>query len=216
MTITWHGESMVKIVGKTDQPVTIVIDPYSERETGLRPPRPEANAVLVSSPRPESGNVEAIQGQPVVINSAGEYDVKGVTIRGIPSYHDNEQGKKYGENTIYVIQFEGVTVCHLGCLGHTLTERQLSDIGDVDILLVPIGGDRTMDAKAAASVINEIEPRVVIPTHFALPKLKYKLAAVEPFLKEMGASKVAAEPRFKVKRSDLPKEETRVVLLARE
>ncbi|MFO0704892.1 MAG: MBL fold metallo-hydrolase [Candidatus Andersenbacteria bacterium] len=216
MNITWHGEGMIKVVGKTDQPVTIVIDPFSEKETGLRPPRPEADLVLVSSNRPESGNVETIQGQPVVINSAGEYDVKGITIRGIPSFHDGVQGKKYGENTIYVVQLEGITLCHLGCLGHALTERQVSDIGDCDVLFVPIGGDRTMDTKTAVEVINEIEPRVVVPTHFALPKLKYKLSPAEPFLKEMGASKVAAEPRFKLKKSDLPKEETHVVLLAKE
>lgn len=216
MTITWHGQGMVKIVGKTEVPVTIIIDPFSEKETGIRPPRPTADAVLVSSDRPESANLDTIQGQPVVINSAGEYDVKGITIRGIPTFHDNEQGKKYGQNIVYVLQFEGITVCHLGCLGHTLSERQLSDIGDCDILLVPIGGDRTMDTKAAVEVINEIEPRIVVPTHYALPKLRYKLAQVGPFLKEMGTSNTQAEPRLKIKKSDLPREETRVVLLAKE
>lgn len=216
MNITWHGEGMVKLVGKTDQPVTIVIDPYSERETGLRPPRPEADVVLVNSGRQDNGSLDTLPGQPVIINSPGEYDVKGVTIRGIPAYHDNVQGKKYGENTIYVVSFEGITVCHLGCLGHSLSERQVSDIGECDVLLVPIGGDRTMDSKTAVEVINEIEPRMVIPTHYALPKLKYKLAAVAPFLKEMGASTTPAEPRLKLKRSDLPKEETRVVVLTKE
>ncbi len=84
------------------------------------------------------------------------------------------------------------------------------------MLFIPIGGDRTMDTKTAVEVINEIEPRIVVPTHYALPKLKYKLAPVAPFLKEMGASATAGEPRLKLKRSDLPKEETRVVLLTKE
>lgn len=207
---------MVKIVGKTAEPVTLVFDPFSEKDTGLRPPRPTADAVLVSSDRPESSNLATMQGQPVVINSPGEYDIKGVTIRGVPSYHDDQQGKKYGENIIYIVQFENITVCHLGCLGHNLTERQIADIGDCDILLVPVGGDRTIDTKTAVSVVNEIEPRLVIPTHYKLPKLKYNLSDVEPFLKEMGSSKVETEPRLKIKRSDLPKEETRVALLAKE
>lgn len=216
MTITWHGEGMVKLVGKTDQTVTLVFDPYSEKETGLRPPRPESEIVLVSADRPESGNVEALGGKPFVITGPGEYDVRGVGIRGIPSYHDNEQGKKFGRNTIYIVNLEGISICHLGCLGHTLSERQVDDIGNVDVLLVPVGGERTIGAKAAVEVVNEIEPRVVIPTHFALPKLKYKLADVGAFLKEMGASATKPEPRLKLKKSDLPREETRVVLLERE
>ncbi|MDP2587701.1 MAG: MBL fold metallo-hydrolase [bacterium] len=216
MNITWHGQGMIKIIGKTDLPVTIVVDPFSERETGLRPPRPEADAILISSDRPESANIDTIQGQPVIINSAGEYDVKGVTVRGIPSYHDAEQGKKYGDNTIFLIQFEGMSLCHLGCLGHALSERQIDDIGDCDVLFVPIGGDRTMDTKTAIEVINKIEPRMVVPTHYAIPKLKYKLAPVGAFLKEMGVAQAAPEPRLKLKKSDLPGEETRVVLLAKE
>src|SRR3990167_756066 len=216
MTITWHGEGMVKLVGKTSQPVTIVFDPYSEKETGMRPPRPEAEVALISADRPESAYVETLGGSPFVIKGPGEYDVKGVGVRGIPSFHDAEQGKKFGRNTIYIVDLEGVTICHLGCLGHTLSERQVDEIGNVDVLLVPVGGERTIGAKAAVEVVNEIEPRIVIPTHYALPKLKYKIAEDEPFLKEMGASATKAEPRLKLKKSDLPKEETRVVLLERE
>jgi len=216
MTITWHGEGMVKIVGKTHQPVTVVFDPYSEKETGLRPPRPEADVVLLSSDRAGSVTAEGIAGQPVVISGPGEYDVKGIGIRGIPSYHDAEQGKALGRNTIYILDIEGVSICHLGCLGHTLSERQVDDIGNVDVLLVPVGGERTINAKAAVEVVNEIEPRLVVPTHFALPKLKYKLSGPEAFLKEMGSSAVKPEPRIKLKKTDLPKDETKVVLLERE
>lgn len=207
---------MIKLVGKTDVAVTLVFDPFSEKETGLRAPRPQADVVLITSDRPESANVETVTGSPIVIKEPGEYDVKGVSIRGIPTYHDAEQGKKYGGNNIYIVQFEGIKICHLGCLGHTLSERQIDDIGDCDVMFVPIGGDRTINTKAAVEVVNEIEPRLVIPTHYALPKLKYKLASVEGFLKEMGASKAEAMPRLKIKRSDLPKDETRVVLLAKE
>lgn len=216
MTITWHGEGMVKIVGKTYETVTMLFDPYSEKITGIRPPRPTVDVVMISNDRPESGNLDTVQGKPVIIKSPGEYDVKGVTIRAIPSYHDNVQGKNLGENIIYMVELEHIKICHLGCLGHGLTERQISDIGDCDILLVPVGGTRTLDAKKAADVVNEIEPRLVIPTHFKLPKLKYKLDPVEPFLKEMGSSKITPEPRLKVKHHDLPKEETRVVLLTKE
>ncbi|MFO0702797.1 MAG: MBL fold metallo-hydrolase [Candidatus Andersenbacteria bacterium] len=216
MTITWHGEGMVKLVGKTDQPVTLVFDPYTEKETGLRPPRPETNVVLVSAEHADAAAAESLAGQPFVITGPGEYDVKGMGIRGIPSFHDGEQGKKLGRNTIYVVDLEGITVCHLGCLGHALSERQIDEIGNVDVLLIPVGGDRTIGAKTAVEVVNEIEPRIVIPTHYAVPKLKYKLADVAAFLKEMGASGTKPEPRLKLKKSDLPKEETRVVLLERE
>lgn len=215
MNITWHGEGMIKIVGKTDQPVTVLIDPYAEKDTGLRPPRPTADIVLLIGGKSKNFKLKSEKDGPLIIDGPGEYDVRGVNIRGVPTYHDNEQGAKYGANTIYGLQFENIKLCHLGCLGHELTEKQISEIGDCDVLFVPVGGDRTIDAKKASAVISEIEPRIVIPTHYQVPKLKYKLAGVEPFLKEMGASDVKAEPKLKLKRSDLPREETRVVLLAR-
>jgi len=223
MVITWHGQGMIKLVGKVDQPVTLVFDPYNEKDTGLRPPRPEANAVLLSasagsgsgstSSSSKEANTDAFGKDAFVISGPGEFDIKGVTIRGIPSYHDDQQGGKYGANTIYIVRLEGITICHLGCLGHQLSERQLSDIGDCDVLIVPVGGDRTLDGKLAASVVNKVEPRIVIPTHFALPKLKYKIDGPEKFLKELGADKSEPQPRLKLKKSGLPKDTIEVALL---
>ncbi len=216
MNISWYGQGLIKIVGKTDQAVTILIDPYSEKDTGLRPPRPAVDIVLAATPKVDHSKFKGVSGDPFIIDGPGEYDVKGVTIRGIATYHDNEQGAKYGNNTIFGLQLEGIRVCHLGCLGHELTQKQISEIGNCDILIIPVGGDRTIDAKKASSIINEIEPRIVIPTHYKLPKLKYKLDSVDPFLKEMGASNIKPESKLKIKKSDLPKEETRVVVLSKE
>ncbi len=216
MNITWFGQGLIKIATKTDQAVTFMIDPYDEKNTGLRPPRSGVDIVMISAEGPPKTKFRGTNKEaPFMITGPGEYDVKGVSIRGVATFHDNVQGAKYGTNTVYSLNMEGINLCHLGCLGHALTEKQVAAIGNCDILFIPVGGDRTLDAKQAASLISEIEPRVVIPTHYKVPKLKYKIAAVDSFLKEMGASQVKPESKLKIKRSDLPKEETRVVVLAK-
>lgn len=211
MVISWYGQSCFKIQSGD---ITLIIDPF-DKSIGLTPPRQiGANIVVVSHEHPDHNNVASIGGDPFVIASPGEYDIKGVKVRGIFSFHDNEGGKERGTNTIYIIGIENMRLCHLGDLGQKeLNEEQLEDIGNVDILMVPVGGHRTLDAEWASGVIKQIEPKIVIPMHYKVPSLNIDLDSVDKFLKEMGADKKEAVEKLTIKKRELPAEETEVVVM---
>lgn len=219
MTIVWHGQSFfeitVKAISQENGSVKIAIDPYGP-DLGLRAPKVEADILLISHQHSDHNNVKGIQGSPFVIDSPGEYELKNVFIQGIPAFHDNVQGKDRGEVVIYKIEAEDISVCHLSDLGQKeLTDEQLEKIGQVDILMIPAASQHSQDAKGAAAIISQIEPRIVIPMHYAIPHLKPKdgIDTVDKFLKQMGAEDVKPEPKLKIKPSDLPQEETKIVLL---
>lgn len=212
MTITWYGQSCFRI---DTREAVLAIDPFS-KEIGLTPPRFHADLVLVTHAHPGHSNAETIPGGPMVILGPGEYEVKGVAVRGIPTFHDAQEGRKRGPNTAFRIVAEGMTIAHLGDFGeHSLREETLGALGDVDILLIPVGGTYTVNAETAAKVIAQIEPRLVIPMHYHLPGLKVKLAGVEEFLKAAGAKGAERLEKLSIKKKDLPETETRVVLLAK-
>ncbi len=181
----------------------------------------EADIVLSTHDHSDHNNVRAVKGpastgggDPFVITGPGEYEIKDVAIRGIPSFHDEKQGLDRGINTIYAIEAEGMRLCHLGDLGQAeLTEDQVSKIGNVDILFVPVGGVYTVGAKAAANIVHQLEPRIVIPMHYLLPKLKFKLEKADDFLKEMGAKNAEPQGKLNIKIHDLSGDETKVVVL---
>ena len=214
MHIIWHGQSFFQIqtsLNKGEQ-TTLAIDPFDE-STGLKPPSFQADVLLITHDHADHNNKKAIKGTPFLIEGPGEYEVKEIAIQGIPSFHDEEEGKKRGANTIYLIEMEEMKVCHLGDFGQKeLTEDQLEQIGDIDVLMVPVGGEFTLDAKGAAHVISQIEPKIVIPMHYAIPKLKIKLDEVDKFLKEIGKKSVVPQPKLLIKKKDLPLE-TQVVVL---
>jgi L-ascorbate metabolism protein UlaG (beta-lactamase superfamily) len=211
MNISWYGQSCYKIDTKD---AVLAIDPYG-KEIGLTPPRFQADLVLVTHQHPDHSNAASIAGEPRVITSPGEYEVKGVAVRGIPSFHDREEGRERGPNTIYRIDAEGMSLVHLGDFGEEkLREETLEAIGDVDILFVPVGGTYTVDGNTAAKIVNQIEPRVVIPMHYAIPGLSVKLDAVEPFLKAYGAQGAEKLDKLVIKKKDLPEDTTRVVVLS--
>ena len=191
----------------------MVIDPFG-KNIGLTPPRFKSDIALITHAHPDHDNSETIQGEPLVIDGPGEYEVKGIGIRGIKTFHDTTLGKERGVNTAYVIDTEDIKICHLGDFGEEkLREETIEEIGGVDILMVPVGGIYTVDGKAAAVVAGQIEPRVVIPMHYKIPKLTVPLAGKEVFLKEMGIKADEPLDKFVVKKKDLPEEETRVVIL---
>jgi len=210
MVITWYGQSCFKIQsGET----VVFTDPFA-KEIGLTPPRGQANIVTVSHQHFDHNNIESLSGEPLIIDGPGEYEFKGININGIFSYHDNDEGKKNGTNTIYMIEVEGIKICHLGDLGQKkLTAEQLEKIDEIDILIVPVGGTYTIDGSAAAEIINQIEPRIVIPMHYKIPGLNMKIDGVDDFLKEMGAGKKPAVDKLTLKKKDLPEEETEVVVM---
>lgn len=206
--ISFAGQSCfaISVSNSKDHSADIVIDPFDE-STGLKAPNFSADIALVTHNHHDHNNVKALKGEPFVINGPGEYEVKEVFIKGIPSFHDDEDGKKRGQNTIYTIEAEDMRFCHLGDLGQKqLSDEQLDKIGQVDVLMVPVGGTYTIDSSEASKVISQIEPKIVIPMHYDLPKLKIKVDGVDKFLKTMGKPSTQPVDKLAVKPSTLPKE----------
>lgn len=227
MKIIWAGQSCFQIIisNPRNHSTSIVIDPF-DKTIGLKEPRFSADILLVTHDHPDHNNVKAIRGSPAQVSSkfgrvnlflikgAGEYEIKGVFIKGIPSFHDDVQGKERGENTIYTIEIEGMKLCHFGDIGQKqLTDEQLEKIGSVDILMVPIGGICTISSQEAQKIISQIEPKIVIPMHYQLPKLKIKLKDLSEFLKVMGRNSIEPQASFSIKSNSLLKEGMEIVIL---
>ncbi len=205
--ITWAGQScfQISVSNGKDHSANIVIDPFGE--IGLKLPNFSADILLVSHDHADHNNIKDVKGEPFVIQNPGEYEVKGVFIQGIDSYHDDVEGKERGKNTIYIIEAEEMRLCHLGDFGQKqLTDEQLEKIDKVDILMIPVGGTYTINSSEAQKVIGQIEPKIVIPMHYGLPKLKYPLDEVSTFLKSMGKNTTVPQDKLVIKSSALPKE----------
>ena len=216
MDITWLGHSCFKIEGKIKgQPVIVVTDPY-DNSTGLKLPKVKADLVSVSHAHEDHNNYAGFSGTeealPLLIDRPGEYEVKGVFATGIGSYHDKKQGEERGKSVMFRFDLDGIKVLHLGDLGTALSGAQLERIEDVDILLIPVGGKYTIDAKEAAAVVRQIEPRIVIPMHYSIPGLKLDIDGVEKFKKEMG-NKVEVLNKLKIAKKDLPQDEIKFIIL---
>lgn len=214
MNITWKGQSCFQIsaVNQSKNPVNIVIDPFSE-EIGLKLPKMEADVVLVSHQHKDHNNVKAIEGAPFVINEPGEYERKEIYIQGIPSEHDIS-GKEKTLNTIFTVEVEDLRICHLGDLGQKeLTPDQVEKIGNVDILMIPVGGVYTIEAKEALQIMAQLEPNITIPMHYALPKLQPKLDGVDNFLKAAGVKSVVPIPKFSIKKKEITADEAKIIVL---
>lgn len=209
MEITHLGHSSFKIKGKT---ATLVTDPFSEVMTGLKFPKVEADIVTISHDHEDHNQANLVGGNPVVFRGPGEYEVKGIKIVGVATFHDNEKGAKRGRNTVYQIKMDNLTLVHLGDLGHKLETEDVEKLNGVDILLIPVGGDFTLDAKAASKVVAQFEPKVVIPMHYQAPKLTFPLASVNKFLEEMGQEKVSPQAKLTVS-PDKISEELQVIVL---
>lgn len=214
MIITWLGHSAFKLQGKgQSDTITIVTDPFNPEKTGLKLPRLEAEIVTLSHDHDDHNNSEAVKGNPRILTGVGEYEIKGVFIEGVPSFHDAEKGAKRGSNVIYRFEIEDLSITHLGDLGTELDNKQLESLEGTDILLVPIGGVYTINAAKAVTVINQIEPRIVIPMHYKVPGLKFDLDPLESFLKAI-AIKPRQEEKLKISKKDLPQDNMEVVVLS--
>ncbi|PJA92296.1 hypothetical protein CO134_00815 [Candidatus Kuenenbacteria bacterium CG_4_9_14_3_um_filter_39_14] len=218
MQIQWFGQSCFKITSKsTNGDVILVTDPYANKY-GLKKPKLSADIITVSHNHEDHNDCQSVKGtsntpDPFIIKGPGEYEFKGIFIYGIPSYHDNEHGAQRGQNTIYVISTEGITVTHLGDIGEReLTAEQLEYVEDSDILLIPVGGKYTIDGKEAAKLVSQIEPRIVIPMHYKIPGLNLDIDSAEKFIKEIGNKKEELD-KLKIYKKDLPQEETKLIIL---
>ena len=213
MYITWLGQSCFKLQDKIGPDgVLLVTDPYGD-EVSLKMPRFEADIVTVSHGHSDHNNTGAIRGNPFIIETAGEYEMKGVFIEGVESWHDSQDGKERGKNIIYRIEMEDISITHLGDLGHILDAKQLEKLEGTDILLIPVGGKYTINAAKAVEVISQIEPRIVIPMHYKIPGLKAEIDGVEKFIKELGL-KPRNEEKLKISKKDLPQEDMELVVLS--
>lgn len=208
MEINWLGHSCFRIKGAH---TTVITDPYSPN-SGYSLGKQTARIITVSHQHPEHSYVSGIAGEPRQVKGPGEYEIGGVMIIGMPTFHDGEKGKTKGKNTIYLIEIDDISVCHLGDLGHTLTAEQAEELGNIDVLLVPVGGVSTITASAAAEIVRQLEPKIVIPMHYKTLMLKRELEPVDKFLTEMGVKEVTPQPKLTVTRANLPIT-TQVVLL---
>lgn len=210
MEITWLGHSCFRLRSRE---AAIVMDPCDKR-TGYSIGKPAADIVTVSHDHPAHSNVDAVAGSPRVVRGPGEFEISGVLIMGVQTYHDGEEGKERGKNTAYVVETEDIRVCHLGDLGHVPTAAQAEELSGVDVLLIPIGGNCTISAAAAVETVSLLGPRIVIPMHFRTPASKGELDAPDRFLKEMGSQKAFEErqPKLSATKSTLPSE-THVLVL---
>src|SRR3989344_584299 len=208
MTISWYGQSCFRLEGKD---VSVLIDPFS-KDLGLKTPRLNDNIFLLTHEHFDHNNLEGVSPEAFVIRGPGEYETKGIFVHGISSFHDNMEGKERGLNTIYVVNFEDMSICHLGDLGKTkLTEEQVEAIGNIDILMLPVGGNYTVDGQQAAEIVSQIEPKVIIPMHYKIDGLKVDLDDNKKFLKSVGLQPEKVDV-FKINRKSLPQEEIKLVV----
>jgi L-ascorbate metabolism protein UlaG (beta-lactamase superfamily) len=168
--------------------------------------------VTVSHAHEGHSSVKGFRGSPRVIDSPGEYEIGGVFVTGVPTFHDNQRGKEQGQNTAFLFDFDGLTVCHLGDLGHVLTQEQVEALDGVNVLLVPVGGISTITPAKAAEVVSILEPNIVIPMHYKTRATSRKLGSLSRFLKVMGVDGAKPQDSLRITLGSLP-EETRVVVL---
>lgn len=208
MDIVWMGYSCFRLKGKN---TTVITDPFPPG-LGYSVGKLSANIVTMSHNHPNHSYAEGIGGEPRLIYRPGEYEIGGVLIIGVSTFHDAENGAKLGKNTVYAIEVDDITICHLGDLGNPLSSNQIEEIGNIDVLLIPVGGVNTISAPQAASLVRAMEPKLVIPMHYKTPALNKELDTADKFLKEMGITEAAPQPKLTVTKSSLPPT-TQVMLL---
>jgi L-ascorbate metabolism protein UlaG (beta-lactamase superfamily) len=214
MNIQYYGHSCFKITtkpaGRGQQDVVIFLDPF-DKSIGLRPPQGQADLVLVTHNHHDHNNVEAIKGDPAVINIPGEYSVKGVNIIGLTSEHGPTNNPV--PNTIYILDTEDIKICHLGDLGKDLDEKQLEEIDGVDILMIPVGGNYTIDGKKAVDIVKKIEPAIIIPMHYKMNGSTVEITDEKKFCNEMGNCPKEKVSKLNLKKKDLEGKSMEVVLM---
>ncbi len=216
MNIIWYGQSCFKITTqgqKNKEKVNIVIDPYEEG-LGLKAPKIEGDIFLFTHKHDDHNNRSIVGKDAFIIDSPGEYELKDIFVQGVLSFHDENKGKERGLNTIYTIEAEEIRICHLGDFGEAeLSDKQLQQVGEVDILMIPVGGNYTIDAKTAIKIITQVEPRIVIPMHYKIKGLKLDIDELEQFLKAIGQKSVEKEEKISIQKKSMPIGEMKIIPL---
>lgn len=183
MKIKWLGHACFLLTSADG--TRVLTDPFNE-SVGYKVPRTEADIVTTSHDHYDHNYVAAVQGEYVHFNATGNFVAKDIEITGIGTYHDREYGQKRGSNVVFIFTIDGLRICHLGDLGHLLSDAQIKEIGPVDVLLIPVGGTYTIDYKEAAELVRLINPKLVIPMHYKTPALGFNIDEVNRFLDATG------------------------------
>ncbi|OPZ88631.1 MAG: metal-dependent hydrolase [Firmicutes bacterium ADurb.Bin419] len=205
MKIKWYGHSCFLI--SSDKQIKIVTDPFDET-VGYKLPDTETNIVSTSHDHYDHNNFKIFKGTPVLVKGSGKISIKGIEVTGVDTFHDEKNGKKRGLNTVFKFRVDGLNICHLGDLGHVLTPEQVKEIGEVDILMIPVGGIYTIDHVEALKVMETLKPAVTIPMHYKTKALKFKLDEVDKFLEAAGEYKKVEGSKIEINEgniSDYPK-----------
>jgi L-ascorbate metabolism protein UlaG (beta-lactamase superfamily) len=210
MEITWYGHSCFRLVERSM--ATVVTDPYDNSVAGYEPLKLKADIVTVSHQAAGHGFVSAVKGKSHVLTGPGEYEIGGVFITGVQTNGHGKRAVDEPRNTLYVFDYNGVTVAHLGDLRRVPSQTEIEALGTVDVALVPVGGGGGLNAAKAAEVVSLLEPGIVIPMHYGTSAALVKLAPLSKFLKEMGLGNVESLDVLKITQSTVP-DETRVIVL---
>ncbi|HDO19735.1 MAG TPA: Zn-dependent hydrolase [Thermoplasmatales archaeon] len=203
LQIRWHGHACFEI---TDD-ITIVTDPHDGKSIGIPAPSVKGDVILVSHDHYDHNSTRTVEkDDSVVVRDVGRKDVKGVTIEGIESYHDEVKGAKRGKNVIFKFVVDGVTFCHLGDLGHEPDDELMSKLEGIDVLFIPVGGTFTIDADKAWRIANRINPKIVIPMHYKIQGLSLPIASVDEFLAKNKFKVIHVGNEIDIEKEELPKE----------
>lgn len=205
----WFGHNCVRIRARE---ATVLTDPVG-RATGYPLPKQTADVVTLSHEHPGHTNLDAVKPPFATVRGPGEYEIHDVFVTGIRTFHDDAKGAERGYNTVYLIELDGLVVCHLGDLGHPLTEEQAEAMASLDVLLVPAGGGPVLDPARAAEVVAQLQPKLVIPIQYATPQGDTGLGGLEPFCKELGVEVPPGEEKLVLRKLDLGETMRLVTLL---
>ncbi len=213
MEISYLGHSSFKLRSRE---AVLITDPFDPKLVGMKFPALSADIVTISHQHADHNFLPAVEGNPLVISGPGEYEVKGIRIIGISTYHDNKEGQERGKNTVYRINMSGLSIVHCGDLGHKFNEGQAELLDGVDILLVPVGGVYTISSTSALEIVSQLEPSIVIPMHYKTERISAEnfgqLSGLDSFTKEFSAKAVLTQPKLIISKEKLPAETTVVIL----
>lgn len=214
MKIKWYGHSAFLVT--SDQGVKLITDPYEPGAFGGQLSygkiEDKADIALVSHDHADHNDTGSLPGSPQVVKGTGSKPVKGISVKGISAYHDPSKGSERGTNTIFSFAVDSIRICHLGDLGHVLSQKELAEVGSVDILLIPVGGLFTIDPKEATQVAEQIKPKVLIPMHFKTEKCAFPIAPVDDFLKGKSNTRRSGKSEVSFSKETLP-QQTEIVVL---
>jgi len=214
MKIEWLGHAAFLFTAADGR--KILTDPYEAGSyggaVGYKKIDRNADIVTISHDHEDHNYLAGLPGKPIVVKGGGKREVRGIFFKGIPTFHDTSKGRERGKNTIFVFSIDGINVCHLGDLGHTLSKDEILNIGKVDVLLIPVGGYYTIDAKEASTVMEQLQPKITIPMHYKTEVLGFPIEGVDKFLEGKKRVKRLNSSEFEVKKEDLP-QETEIAVL---